>query len=198
MVTPDPYAEPEPTITAPRFYPSQPLPNTPPPRKDNSRSKAETPKREPRSPRQGTPPPPTLGKPSKEYQSISATPSTPIADPKSLRKLLILDLNGTLVYRSPHARRNVYQQPNQAAARPLRSVHPRPYLASFRDYIFHPRVKEWLDTMVWSSAQPHSVADMVEKSLGSQEGLLAVWARDTLGLSEEAYCEHLSGDVSTN
>lgn len=134
----------------------------------------------PRSPT----PPPVVREPSPRYLAISSEPSSRIDDPKLLRKLLILDLNGTLVFRSPHQRRNAYQQPG---ARPLRSVHPRPYLSSFKSYIFHPRVKEWLDTMVWSSAQPHSVSDMVEKALGSKDGLRAVWARDTLGLSEEAY-----------
>ncbi|KAH6903985.1 phosphoprotein phosphatase, partial [Coprinopsis sp. MPI-PUGE-AT-0042] len=117
---------------------------------------------------------------------VSAQPSSKVEDPRSHRKLLVLDLNGTLVYRGPHQRRNVYQQPPNVP-RPLRTVHPRPYLASFRDYLFHPRTKEWLDTMVWSSAQPHSVSDMVEKALGGADGLKVVWARDTLGLSKDAY-----------
>ncbi|TFK46305.1 hypothetical protein OE88DRAFT_1638491 [Heliocybe sulcata] len=42
--------------------------------------------------------------------------------------------------------------------------------------------------MVWSSAQPHSVDDMVGKAFGEKKGeLKAVWARDTLGLSEHQY-----------
>ena len=42
--------------------------------------------------------------------------------------------------------------------------------------------------MVWSSAQPHSVADMVERCFAERkEELVAVWARDTLGLDEQAY-----------
>ena len=44
--------------------------------------------------------------------------------------------------------------------------------------------------MVWSSAQPDSVADMVDKCFGERkEELVAVWARDTLGLDEQAYSE---------
>ncbi|KAF9231376.1 hypothetical protein BU15DRAFT_68384 [Melanogaster broomeanus] len=46
----------------------------------------------------------------------------------------------------------------------------------------------WLDTMVWSSAQPHSVEDMVNKVFGSyQDDLRAVWSRRSLGLSVEEY-----------
>ncbi|THH32655.1 hypothetical protein EUX98_g1510 [Antrodiella citrinella] len=42
--------------------------------------------------------------------------------------------------------------------------------------------------MIWSSAQPHSVNDMVRKTFGEDEDeLVAVWARDTLGLSAEHY-----------
>jgi len=44
--------------------------------------------------------------------------------------------------------------------------------------------------MVWSSAQPHSVAGMVDKCFGERkEELVAVWARDTFGLDEHAYSE---------
>ncbi|TFK24436.1 hypothetical protein FA15DRAFT_592402 [Coprinopsis marcescibilis] len=126
------------------------------------------------------PPPPI----SEEYLAISSQPSTRQEDPESQRKLLILDLNGTLVYRTPHQRKTAYQVPG---ARALRTVHPRPYLPSFKEYIAHPQVSRWLDTMVWSSAQPHSVQDMVQKTFGSGKVLRAVWARDTLGLTQEEY-----------
>ncbi|KAG6884177.1 hypothetical protein C0992_006819 [Termitomyces sp. T32_za158] len=46
----------------------------------------------------------------------------------------------------------------------------------------------WLDTMVWSSVQPHSIADMVNRCFGyTQHELLAVWARDTLSLKDKDY-----------
>lgn len=47
----------------------------------------------------------------------------------------------------------------------------------------------WLDTMVWSSAQPHSVKDMVDHCFraADQDKFLAIWARDTLGLSAAQY-----------
>ena len=61
-------------------------------------------------------------------------------------------------------------------------------MQSFQDYIFHPKTRTWLDTMIWSSAQPHSVHDMVDKCFGpAQENFAAIWARDTLGLKHYEY-----------
>ncbi|KAF8063610.1 phosphoprotein phosphatase [Lyophyllum atratum] len=169
----------------------------------------------PRDDRRPSPPPPPAvpTSPTPEYISESQKPSTQLPTPSAARKLLILDLNGTLVYRSPHTRRQfrpprrpphshnnnnnhsrpefspsspAYEDPE--ALRPLRTVHARPYMASFRGYLFHPRTRAWLDTMVWSSAQPHSVADMVSKCFSTRsDELVAVWARDTLGLEEKDY-----------
>ncbi|MCQ8780244.1 hypothetical protein NQU49_26975, partial [Escherichia coli] len=76
-----------------------------------------------------------------------------------------------------------------------------PYAPAFRAYLFAPATREWLDVMVWSSAQPHSVRGMVERVFGEdvyaeatgdvrggeRPRLLAIWARDTLGLSESHY-----------
>ncbi|KAJ7779250.1 NLI interacting factor-like phosphatase-domain-containing protein [Mycena metata] len=101
------------------------------------------------------------------------------------RKLLVLDLNGTLLLRSKRTRAGPSTVKFGTRAR---VVHPRPYLNSFRDYIFHPSTMEWLDTMVWSSAQPPSVADMVNHCFGSQQRkFTAIWARDTLGLPPALY-----------
>ncbi|KAJ7705551.1 hypothetical protein B0H17DRAFT_1038291 [Mycena rosella] len=98
------------------------------------------------------------------------------------RKLLILDLNGTLLLRSKHARGAPH-----LGIRP-RTVYPRPFLGPFREYIFHSSTMAWLDTMVWSSAQPPSVADMVNHCFGDhQHKFLAIWARDTLGIPPELY-----------
>ncbi|KIY51557.1 hypothetical protein FISHEDRAFT_36900 [Fistulina hepatica ATCC 64428] len=42
--------------------------------------------------------------------------------------------------------------------------------------------------MIWSSAQPHSVSDMVSRCFeGHERDLAAIWARDTLGLTEDQY-----------
>ncbi|KAF5352020.1 hypothetical protein D9758_009428 [Tetrapyrgos nigripes] len=115
---------------------------------------------------------------SPEYIDISTRP-TAFSNPP--RKLLVLDLNGSLLLRTKHVQRNHSN---------MRTVHPRPYMRSFRDYLFHARVKEWLDTVVWSSAQPHSVADMVDKCFGDRKAdFKAIWARDTLGLNKYQYSQ---------
>ena len=143
-----------------------------------------------------TPPPLRPTEPTPEYNQTALTQSKPLADPTSSRKLLILDLNGTLVVRGDRRRnqRSTFQQPTpygQSSAPPpraLRTVYGRPYLSTFREFLLHPETKKWLDTMVWSSAQPHSVDDMVEKAFGTRrDELLTVWARDTLGLTQAEY-----------
>ncbi|KAJ8502413.1 hypothetical protein ONZ45_g11786 [Pleurotus djamor] len=164
------------------------------------------------------PPEPIPEFPSPSYLEESLVASSTLSQPTACRKLLILDLNGTIVLRTPYkaATRqdptfDPYADPYRP--RPLRTVLPRPFLTSFREYLFHPKTQEWLDTMVWSSAQPHSVEDMVKKAFcplpnpigedGSDSiprprfrdkddlinngKLLAVWARDTMGLSKESY-----------
>src|SRR6202000_1059898 len=90
-----------------------------------------------------------------------------------------------LVLRSPRPARTM---PGQG----LRTVHPRPYLPSFRAYLFHPKNILWLDVMVWSSAQAHSGDDMVHHACGADRAHLAAgWARDTLGLAREHYRAYL-------
>ncbi|KAJ7649988.1 hypothetical protein FB45DRAFT_730783 [Roridomyces roridus] len=100
--------------------------------------------------------------------------------PLAQRKLVIFDLNGTLLLRSP----------SRAGAR---QIYLRPYARSLVAYLTHPDVRNWLDCMVWSSAQPHNVSQMVDRVFGAGEGagkgplLRAVWARDTLGLSRAKF-----------
>ncbi|KAI0357137.1 hypothetical protein OH77DRAFT_1399426 [Trametes cingulata] len=143
-----------------------------------------------------TPPPPRS--PSPSYVAVAEQSPSRIDDPTALKKLLVLDLNGTLLHRSPHIPRPKHRsrQPFEERQRDehgnflprLRPVHPRPYMRAFRSYLFAPQTRSWLDVMVWSSAQPHSVGDMVDKCFGEdKEKLLAVWARDTLGLSNDHY-----------
>ncbi|KAJ7596662.1 hypothetical protein C8J56DRAFT_773659 [Mycena floridula] len=138
--------------------------------------------------------PPPIKVPSAEYQQLSLEKSTFIANPSS-KKLLILDLNGTLLVRGAHKppkswRRHGPYDPyaDPKAVRPLRPVHPRPFMPSFTEFLFHQKTKEWMDTMVWSSAQQPNVDNMVQVCFHekSQE-LVAIWARDTLGLSENDY-----------
>ncbi|KAG6336426.1 hypothetical protein ID866_2669 [Astraeus odoratus] len=120
------------------------------------------------------------------YLTLVAQPSSAIQDPTSSRKLLVLDLNGTLLIRAPRRARTSHLEKLQVPA--LRTVHPRPYIPAFRAYLFAPETRAWLDTMVWSSAQPHSVADMVAHVFQDYAGgLVAVWDRKSLGLTEAEY-----------
>ncbi|THG95159.1 hypothetical protein EW026_g6444 [Hermanssonia centrifuga] len=119
-----------------------------------------------RDDRSVTPPPPRS--PSPTYLALAGKSQERLSSPTEERKLLILDLNGTLVHRAPAARpKNKHgPKPVDEQGRPLprlRSVHPRPYMPAFRAYLFAPETKAWLDVMIWSSAQPHSVDDMVDR-----------------------------------
>lgn len=134
--------------------------------------------------------------PSQQYFELSEQRSLSITDPSSSRKLLILDLNGTLLYRETYKARD-YGTPYKS-----RIARPRTYMPSFRRYLFHPDIRLWLDTMVWSSAKPNNVDAMVVEAFGDdRDGLVAVWARDTLGLNVQEYCTYrraLLIDSSTN
>ncbi|KAJ6512948.1 hypothetical protein C8R45DRAFT_330497 [Mycena sanguinolenta] len=130
--------------------------------------------------RQRTPtPPPPPAEPSPEYLAASLS-AQPTNIPANHRKLVIFDLNGTLLLRSPRGSGQ-------------RKIYPRPYARALVAYLAHPAVFAWLDCMVWSSAQAHNVAEMVDRVFGAGEGagsgpiLRAVWARDTLGLGREAF-----------
>ncbi|KAI8976379.1 NLI interacting factor-like phosphatase-domain-containing protein [Trametes punicea] len=149
-----------------------------------------------RDDRSMTPPPPRS--PSPSYFAIAEQTPSRISEPSASRKLLVLDLNGTLLHRSAHMQRPKHRHNQPYEVRPrdehgnwlprLRPVHPRPYMRAFRSYLFAPQTQEWLDVMVWSSAQPHSVNDMVDKCFGEyKQKLVAMWARDTLGLSNDHY-----------
>jgi hypothetical protein len=85
-------------------------------------------------------------------------------------KLVVLDLNGTLIYR-PNSRK----QPRKMIA--------RPFLQQFLAYLFDNFV-----VMVWSSAKPDNVNVLVEIGLGDyRHRLIACWARETLGLEPKHY-----------
>lgn len=176
LVTPDPYTEPPPKDE--ENYNGSSISARQNTRLPMYQARARSPTR--------SPSPPLQLEPTPEYLAVSQEPTSKLDDVSEQRKLLILDLNGTLVFRSPHTKRNAYQL--RGVQRPLRSVHRRPYLGSFTEYLFHPGTRTWLDTMVWSSAQPHSVADMTDQCFPSRkDDLVAIWARDTLGLKQEDY-----------
>ncbi|KAG0233574.1 hypothetical protein BGW41_001441 [Actinomortierella wolfii] len=92
--------------------------------------------------------------------------------PKTLdeprKHLVILDLNGTLFYRTRTARRTITM---------------RPYLPEFLKFLFHN-----FRVMVWSSATPPSVEAMLHMGLGQYiERLDRVWTRQDFDLDEVDY-----------
>ena len=108
--------------------------------------------------------------PSTEYLTQAAGQPT-VVIPAS-PKLVILDLNGTLLYR-----------PNRK--QPTKMIG-RPFLAQFLEYLFSN-----FSVMVWSSARPQNVKVLVENGLGKhQDALAACWARDTYvhGKTLDEFC----------
>lgn len=85
------------------------------------------------------------------------------------RILVILDLNGTLLYR-----------PN----RNNKTMIARPFLIPFLRYLFSN-----FSIMVWSSARPQNVSSLVEQSLEEdlRKSLVAQWTRDDFHLKPEYY-----------
>jgi hypothetical protein len=85
------------------------------------------------------------------------------------RILVILDLNGTLLYRP--SRNNT-------------KMIARPFLAPFLRYLFSN-----FAVMVWSSARPQNVAALVDQSLEDdlKKSLVAQWARGHFNLKPEHY-----------
>ncbi|KAF1831994.1 hypothetical protein BDW02DRAFT_571482 [Decorospora gaudefroyi] len=87
--------------------------------------------------------------------------------------LVILDLNGTVLYR-----------PNRKA----RTMIQRPFLKPFMRYLF-----DNFKVMVWSSAKPDNVKSLVSQSLEDdlRAKLVAQWARDSFGLSPTNYQQNV-------
>lgn len=104
--------------------------------------------------------------PSSTYLSNAYIIPNPLSSPQRL--LLVLDLNGTLLYRS----------------RASQNYTPRPYLLNFLKYAFANH-----SLLVWSSAQPYNVRGVCTRlfSRGQREMLLGEWGRDTLGLTSAQY-----------
>ncbi|KAJ2123726.1 hypothetical protein IW147_002319 [Coemansia sp. RSA 720] len=77
------------------------------------------------------------------------------------KELIVLDLNGTLVWRGPR---------NQDKSR---NGYPRPYLGEFLRFAL-----DNFAVMIWSSAQPASVSDMMNKMLSPYcKEFVRVWDR---------------------
>ncbi|KAL8928006.1 MAG: hypothetical protein Q9208_002081 [Pyrenodesmia sp. 3 TL-2023] len=109
------------------------------------------------------PPTPT---PNPAYIALSAIPAMLLPFPQPL--LVVLDLNGTLLYR------------------PVGSSHHRPR-PSLQLFLTHCLANYSL--LIWSSATPHNVTTICSRIFTPVERklLLGEWARDTLGLTSQQY-----------
>lgn len=85
--------------------------------------------------------------------------------------LIILDLNGTLLYRK-----------NKGF-----NFKPRPHLDEFLEYLFSNHV-----VMVWSSANAHNVVRMCQKLFNPEQlkSVAAIWTRDNLRLTPEQHASN--------
>ena len=109
---------------------------------------------------------PEAPEPHANYLSIASSIPKRLSIPQCL--LVVLDLNGTLLFRE----------------RGSQTYKSRPFLSNFLDYCLENHV-----VLIWSSAKPRNV-DAVCKKLFTpeeRERLLGIWARDTLGLTPEQY-----------
>lgn len=111
-------------------------------------------------------------KPTTEYFRIASEDSYAINPPN--RILVILDLNGTLLFR-PIRRRPTY-------------LLERPFLKPFLRYLI-----QNFSVVVWSSAKPENVKAMVQQVLDEElrNMLVGCWGRDTFGLSPEHYTQNV-------
>lgn len=98
----------------------------------------------------------------------SFTPSAPLHQPR--RIFVIMDLNGTLLYR-----------PNKR--NPFNFIQ-RPHARQFLDYCI-----DTFHVAIWSSARPENVDKMVAQLLSPQQRAkcVVIWARDKFGLSAGDY-----------
>ncbi|MCJ1416256.1 hypothetical protein MMC32_002591 [Xylographa parallela] len=105
-------------------------------------------------------------KPTVAYLEQSSLPPRPLSKPTNL--LLVLDINGTLLYRKKRTT----------------IIYPRPSLAEFLDYCLKSH-----SVLIWSSAQPENVNLMCSKIFSKAQRcqVIAEWGRDTLELSASDY-----------
>ncbi|KAK6079388.1 FCP1-like protein [Seiridium cupressi] len=106
--------------------------------------------------------------PTKEYITQSSKSPSVLPVPRNI--LVIIDLNGTLLYRPNHKKTSTFVE--------------RPYSRNFLDYCLRT-----FTVAIWSTAKPENVGKMVPQILSPQDQnkLVAVWGRDTLGLSAGDY-----------
>ena len=119
-----------------------------------------------------------IPQPTQDYILTASLPPYRLDQPTT--KLLILDLNGTLLYRPRNPQKDRSLDMRQSSRQPIL----RPHLAEFISYILRN-----FKVMFWSSATPRNVKSMIEAATTPEQRnqVIATWGRDTLGLSEEDY-----------
>lgn len=122
----------------------------------------------PSYPRDSIPKPVPVPNPTAQYLERANRPPLKSATLRPL--LLVIDLNGTLVFRK----------------RRTSSFVERPNLAPFLTYLFANHT-----LMIWSSAQPENVRSVCHRlfSPTQRRQVLAEWGRDTLDLTPAQYRE---------
>jgi hypothetical protein len=120
----------------------------------------------------------SIPEPSADYILNASLP--PSSTPEPTPKLLILDLNGTLLHRPRNRSRERTADMRKASQHPIL----RPYLPEFMDYIFAHFV-----VMFWSSAKPHNVEAMINATTTPEQRkkIIAVWDRGRFGLTKSEY-----------
>jgi len=108
--------------------------------------------------------------PTPAYLTMAHATATVLTSPQRL--LLVLDLNGTLLYR-PKTSQN---------------YTPRPSLEAFLNYAFTNH-----SILIWSSATPYNVTSICARLFNAKRRqlLLGEWGRDTLGLTAAQYKERV-------
>lgn len=115
-----------------------------------------------------SPKPPPVPRPEKAYLAFASRPANRLQSPQRL--LLVLDLNGTLLYRKVGSS----------------SYTPRPLLPQFLSYCLSNH-----KVLVWSSATRGNVSAICARLFTPEQRktLLGEWARDTFGLTPAQYVE---------
>ncbi|KAI9786878.1 MAG: hypothetical protein M1839_005109 [Geoglossum umbratile] len=116
------------------------------------------------------PSPVPVPQPTEAYLLQASQPPKRLNRPRNM--LLILDLNGTLLYRKNRSKPH--------------NIVTRPHTGEFLQYLLSK-----FSVMIWSSATPASVAVMCGKLFSTEQRrlLVAEWGRDKLGLTPEQYSQ---------
>ncbi|KAK2749443.1 hypothetical protein FQN57_006377 [Myotisia sp. PD_48] len=115
-------------------------------------------------------PQPVAPIPEEEYLSKASLAPETIASPQPL--LVILDLNGTLIYRKSRKHPPTFTK--------------RPGLDQFLNHLFSN-----YKVMIWTSSQPKTVTAVLEKLLppSMRRELMATWSRQDLDLTHQQYSQ---------